>query len=770
MTIHPKFTELLLPLVISASLAGCGGGGGGSDDSGADDGGSSTAISGSASKGIVLGGVVNAYLITDTGEKGELVAGPVTTSTEDGTYELTLDGDYDGSALLIEITGADDGSTEMKCDLAVCQRDGEGNPTVEFGGTYSLPSSFSLSAVSPGTSESSIAINITALTNVAAALTLDKVSNGATAADAALATNVQVASRFGISGDLTEQPIVDITDADSINAADTDALEYNLKAAAVVQAALVSDAEATVEDALESFVSQYVETGVADTDSGTDDPGVVTLEEILEQAAGLVDEVRELEGVDGETDALMAVESGIDAEEADAETNGSTDADQGDIPDDIGSTGLIASKAFVQQLRDFVNTTLVNGGDNLSVFSEQIQLAKEATSADTEIALEGLALAMEAITYAWEASQEETLSTYEYEGITVSISGGAYSVDQSLVVEGVDVEVDLTATIADFTDNLTSSEVTEAVTTETESGTVSADFSIVGSSATTRVSVSVAEGSEFAAGLEVDYTGTYDQSDVSYSESFTDAITVTDLDASLTIVIAQQAVGEITDPVTFTGSADFAVDLIDYLEQEEATNTWSPESSYSEVGSDSIEINGLNLTLSGEFSNSSTTFLASASLAASGIVYECEWSYSSEFSENGSVVTDMEICDLAETESTFASAALTLIFDLDMSGMVDDIRVEATVTRTGFDAASADVDITYGGSQLDFDFAYESGDGSVTVTNQTGVVLTLTETEGDDGSSSVSGTVVHDDTTYAEINEDAGVVTVRFNDGEFETL
>ncbi len=208
-------------------------------------------INGTASKGLILGGAVSAYLINTDGNKGDAVgtATTDTTDTTDGSYELTLDSSYNGEALIIEITAID--GSQMKYDLSVCLADDDAGIAITFGELYTLPTDFELSAVSSGTDSETISINITPLTNIAAALTLDKVANGATPAAATDASNYQIADLLGLDGDVTELPIVDLTETYAINGADADALEANLKSAAVVEAALSDSVAGTsLEDAL----------------------------------------------------------------------------------------------------------------------------------------------------------------------------------------------------------------------------------------------------------------------------------------------------------------------------------------------------------------------------------------------------------------------------------------------------------------------------------------------------------------------------------------
>ncbi len=326
-------------------------------------------ISGTASKGLILGGDVNAYLINTDGTKIEPSIGTAQTDTTDGSYELTLDTSYDGEPLIIEITAAD--GSQMKCDLSVCSANDDAELAITFGELYPLPSTFELSAVSSGSDSDTISINITPLTNIAAALTLDKVAGGVDPAVAAESSNHQIANLLGLDGDITLLPIVDLTDANAINDATADALDANLKSAAVVEAPLSdSTAGTSIEDALDSFVTQYVASnGIAETEGVDVDTSSVSLEEIAEASQALMSQVTEVEGVNAESDNISSVQTALVAEKEDAAT-GSTEPTQGDVPDDIGSEGLIATKAFVSQVSTLNVATQL---DDAKAFKDEIR-------------------------------------------------------------------------------------------------------------------------------------------------------------------------------------------------------------------------------------------------------------------------------------------------------------------------------------------------------------------------------------------------------------
>ena len=821
------FNKTLIAIALASTLSACGSGSS-SSSSPTPDPATPTNISGTASKGLILDGAVTAYLINSDGTKGAAV-GTATTDATDGTYELTLDSSYDGEALIIEITAVD--GSQMKCDLSVCLADDDDEVAITFGELYPLPTDFELSAVSSGSDSDTISINITPLTNIAAALTLDKVAEGAAPADAAEASNYQIADLLGLDGDVTELPIVDLTDADAINGATTDELNANLKSAAVVEAALSGASDGTsLEEALDDFVTQYVASGgVAETEGADVDTSAVSLEEIAAASQALTTAiVTELEGVSAEDDNIAAVNTASMAEE-EAAAMGSTDATQGEVPDDIGSEGLVAAKAFVSQVSEFSLATQLDGVD-ANAFEDQISLASDLASSDLEVSSEALALAAAAMAEALEAvlDSEAPLTTYTYESesgdITVAISTSegivTYTVDQTLDVEN-DAGEAITTTINLVAEGVFSNNITDTETdirseagdnpytiTKTWSvdGTASVDLALSGSVSTTKASITINDGSHFIATLTPDeeeseeYIWANSSTEQEQSNSFSKdiaasgSISVTGVDVELSITMAQVASGDITDPIEFTGELNIAAELlsIDYDETEQYSesnsNGYTEERTESET--ETITINGLTASLSGMFSNSSDSVEATVALAGSGIEETCVWNNERVFSDTQEGVINnynqSDECSLDETAETYGSASINVRLALDVDGIDGDVELVAAVERTGLESGVASIDLTYGGNQLDFAFdtanIVEEGEDdatktttiTATLTNHNGVMLTVTNVETDyvtgselTDTSVTTGVISHEGEEFATVS-DEGIV--RFSDGTLVTL
>lgn len=282
------------PLAIAISsaimLSGCLSSGGGSSKGGNQTPGTDTtpqalSFEGTAAKGIVLGGVVKVRALTANGGRGEVLA-ETTTSATDGSYKLTLPPTYDGTPVLIEVTRKD--GTLIRCDLAVCERDAQGQPSVSFGQDFNAPTDFQLTALVPEITASTITLNATSLTSVAAHLAFAtlQASPSAQLQDVIYGANARVAERLKLGGDLLQLKVVDITNPKSVASADQTANRYNLLSAAVA-----SSSTKNMIDALASFIDEYVESGIADT--AAEGSQGVTLETILDQALQIAKRVEE---------------------------------------------------------------------------------------------------------------------------------------------------------------------------------------------------------------------------------------------------------------------------------------------------------------------------------------------------------------------------------------------------------------------------------------------------------------------------------------------
>lgn len=797
---HRNLKKLVIASAIILVLNACGGGSGGGNTNPTDTDSNSSTINGSASKGMVLGGIVNAYLITDTGEKGEKIAGPAITDSSDGSYELTLSDEYDGiSPLIIEVTAASDGSTKMKCDLEICQTDDANNPTVQFGDIYNVNttvSNFNLSAVFEGT-KSSNTVNLTPLTHVAAKFAQNKISKGATPAEAIVTTNAQIGNRFGLGNNLTSQAVIDLTNPTDINLATADTLEYNLKSVGIIQAMLDPSDRPTgkkIIEILESFVNQYIEHGIADNDGAgdADNPDSISQEEILVGARKLLDKIKNLTGIDTIDSDINNINAKLSAEEE--EKNQSTDSTpkQGDIPKDVGSEGLIAAKNFVQQVRDFAHST----SDGLKAFKPQITTATDISSDDTIVTIEAIVLAATAITEADSAlTRDSALSNYTSgDGVNVAIDTNSenpvFTVNQIVTFysdydnrdHSVAVKLSATGNFLDATED------TQDGNLETKSGKVTATLDIIeGVASNEGVRLTINGNSTVSGELMLsekdDRSSTEEilgnQGSGSRTEESEYNYTLTGLDFALGITIEQIK----SSPAMFTGNLSARVNVVDYdvTKNHESSYSYNDEqSSGSAENSETktVDINNMVLTLSGEFTKDSEQLSATISAAIDGLNGSCVTSdgyrYNDDFSLGIYDYIDYpktEDCSIQQSNSDYAAASLSLRFSINVNGIADKVDVEANVNRTGMEMGDVEVDITYGGNTLNANYHYNPQDIDViNIVNHNDVILKMTEQRNDSDDLIASGWIKQNGKKYADIHEPAGLPRITFIDGYFESM
>ncbi|MBV1881584.1 MAG: hypothetical protein KUG82_08125 [Pseudomonadales bacterium] len=245
----------------------------------------SRAISGLAMKGIIRNGLVSVYAISN-GSVGELLG---SSSTDDeGDYRVYIDEDYEGPIQII-ITAKTNSDSEMVCDAA----DGCGsydasstldlndNGSIDFGEAFVLNHDFELSAVVASNNAATVTVNVTTVTHMAAryAATLP---NGLHS-DGIAAANSQIAQLFNLSGDLPSLTLIDLTSANDRSDAEADDLTYSLIAAAV---AAMSD-----HDTLVTQIDQLAQT-FADHNGQlilNGEHSEITLEALLQEATHLAD-------------------------------------------------------------------------------------------------------------------------------------------------------------------------------------------------------------------------------------------------------------------------------------------------------------------------------------------------------------------------------------------------------------------------------------------------------------------------------------------------
>ncbi|BFM07943.1 hypothetical protein [Halioxenophilus aromaticivorans] len=737
-------------------------------------------FSGEAAKGIVIGGVVNVYpIVNGSVDTSTPLGSGVTDST--GTYTVEL-ADYDGEPVQIEIAAAADDSTSMICDLSGGCGDGVG-----FGDSFPV-TDFSLSAVVTEITDDTPSVSVTPLSTVASQLAIETLSAGTETniLQAISNANTSVANRFGITGDITQVDVVDITNPTAVSAADESALQFNFFNAAIVQSVINDNGAVGLEQAVQAFASQYIDNGgLADTE--TAGAAGITLEDILNGASSIIDSV-EVALADAGVDAdLSALETDIDAR-ANLAANGNTTPTSG-TPAAPADSELQTVKNDVAALRNLAYAIDLTSADT---FADDIEMAADVVDADLAKALEALGYAAQAIADAWVVVSESDVApvvvTDTDTGIEVDITSSnsmhTYSVDQDVEVmtdAGTVMSIPVTLTAMDNGSTVSESEPALSENDDgsyNESKTYSADVDLaLEGMATVANSVRVSvESGTFMVSLsgEEDHLHSYmtQNSDGTMSYGFTtdEVLSIEDFSLSLETMV-QQLSG--TDAITFEGTIGLEVTAFNGTATEEAAEHSSAmgtgNMSYTDMWSDQETIGELAFSLGGSFSSvSGNALVASLSVMAdgTGLVFGCdgniEWN-------NAGMYSYEETC-AEETEQNYADISATLAVLMSVDTLDDDVTFTVALARTGLDDGNLTVRLSSGANVFSTTYQTAStGLRSVNITTASGAIISLAET--DDPDTDVEGTITLNGSQYATIEDSGnGILVITYTDGEFESL
>lgn len=120
-----------------------------------------------------------------------------------------------------------------------------------------------------------------------------------------------------------------------------------------------------------------------------------------------------------------------------------------------------------------------------------------------------------------------------------------------------------------------------------------------------------------------------------------------------------------------------------------------------------------------------------------------------------------------ETPTNFRELSDILVsFNAQLDGLPEAL-FEITGNKTGYDAGNGAVTIAYGGRRIELQAEYADGNttGTVTLTNQDGVVITYQKTD-----TETNGVITYNGTKYADIETVNGITIIRYIDGYFDSL
>ena len=800
-----KKNPLVVSVMLALSLSACGGGGGSTDPSTPTTP-TTTTLGGVSSKGIVNKGVVTAYELRADGSK---IATPVGTAVTDdkGTYTLALSSAYTGGAILIELTAAAD--TELKCDASAgCGAAGS------YGEWMAAPADFKMTAIAPPASTgSSVSVQVTPYSHMAAAAAIKEMADGVSPATAVSDAVTQVNSLVGVN--ILTTPPVDITATDFASAS-SEAQQYAIFNAAFAD--LVGSGD--VQTVLDAYASEFSD--------GDFDGGTTYLEDLLAKVDDEIDDTKNSGDLSQETtDDISQLVSLIESQMGDDGSYDPEPADNTALTEVEKAKELVQetrtwltsfselktpATAFAGEAETVAKALSYNSGAVLE--SSTMAVVNVLGNTLAAIKTDGSVPANSSITTSdgttftrlWQAEPtiSFTLSTEDINGVkfsyTVTLdqplssltdedSLAGKTVSGTIVGSSSNTEIAITLNAAltmSFTADTTA---TATVTALTFNGGISlanpagdevagaANIEFVSRSTSDSslfweseqafsqlnlsrfklgdMTVKTASGSStgFAADLKIDNAATFD------ALSFLKGNNYVWIDKCLD--------GDVTG---FTALAN-SYGIIDLWDQHYSPQglTWASGNTTVLNGYDQdyifrhLENNDVPenaaTVIQGAYPSIPTN--TTASLLYSEIHYygsSLYWGCDTKVN----LLLDM---DSQETAESFMDASLTLTGQLALAGY-PAANASVILDRTGLNAATASVMLSYNGKLLDIDLsksATSPNTGVLEVTNANGDKLIVNVT---DDESSVSGTVTVDSQVVGTITD--GIL--RYNDGTFESL
>jgi len=687
---------------------------------------STVTIQGTAGKGILQNFTATAHIFS--GNVDEPIASGITQT--DGTYRLEIPRQNIGSPIIVRVAPRSDST--MICDLP------QGCGDNEFGEPTPVDDDFQLSAIVPSVSENQN-VNLSAFTTIATSLVLDQAQSGDnldTIRRYIAESNSQVANRFGISSDLAALPVIDITNPNQANTiqglSDRETARYNALNSGLLSAVMNDNPESRMGSALNQFVADYVERGVAGNTSRDSD---TSFAEIVRQAAEALRIVGERAGESSNLN-LQPLTQELTTEADLAASEEPDQFDRGTPSETAGETGRNKAIAMVTDLRNLIfsfGEQSIEGGTIGAIaddFALQIEGAEMASSRDAGALVEALTLAASALDDANRAHQaNNALTSYVSDtGITVAIEAGddavSFEIDETITAVNPSVKVTLSSTNAlDLNDS------------ETDAS-ASGEYTISGSAETDALTLIISQGS-----FSVNYEGSKETATETHELS------------NLHLRLAAQLKQNVELPIVLTGRLEAAVSNVEL----ESTSATAGDSTEATLGAVAFSFNGSVDNSAGE----TAQFALALSGDAKGMSLTEAWVNGTK-----SVTT--------ETEEQFADASGSLHFTAKLTGIPNAVVISFSASRTALEAAETSLNVRYSGKQFRFNMNVEEREpkGYLTITNQDGVILRLRQVK--TGNKLVAeGDVAYQGVVYGVIEERNGQVVVRFagdNGDELETL
>lgn len=672
--------------------------------------GDSATSSGTAGKGIIIGGAVQALEIAG----GTLVSRGSATTDAEGNYALSIAG-YTGGPMIVQIAGG--GGATMKCDV----QDGCG--TAAFGETVPLTDAFRMRTLLPLVpDDAALTRCITPFTELATSRAQELAGGNAASITATIAANAL--SEVGdLAGglDVARTCVVDLTDPAKVADADPTQLALSGLAAAVLAVDGGADPAAAITGLNTAFAGGQI--------------AVVDLQDLISAASS------ELAAVSpgAETNvAYMAVQDDVDAV-----PEGQTTIDP--RPSDNAAAPAVAQgKALIDEVRSLAMNLMQDaetGGSNAAViaFGNELEAAGVALDAAPIGEAFGFAFDAAADFYATRAdgsgSASTTLTSTDSDGTTrtatITVNKPASGNHTATVV----------GRVGDFTTNIA----------------VSAPGNPVGGGTTPTNLAGAVTGTMRSAGstgVEATFDGEASATALTYDEP-TDRV---DLQAASFAGTATFAQFGVADPFSFSGAVT--------LNAVACTSCADTVTDGDEVD-DTPPLNLDLLSLTGTFGNDEGSFEASTSIdidSASAASFDPRLPITA-----GNVLSGVVTVQLDASLTGFHAYRVALTADLNdirsLDGGADgelqdvDATVTASLRRDG-----STITITAVANPP----TESSNVVDVSIANQDGVVLRFDNLLLGEA---ISGSVFVGETAVGTVEEtDSGVILIRWADGSFESL
>jgi hypothetical protein len=738
------------------SLAACSsGGGGGNSHNGAE-------ISGGALKGIIINGRVDAYPFKN-GAFDETSSLANALTGNDGTYPaLHLPNSYTG-AVELKLTAVD--GTQMKCDIPTGCPGG-----VAFGGLFPLPvGTFSLTALVPAAPrDATITANISPMTDMATALALSDPTFAADQTTAITNSNSQTANLFfGMPVNLLDYKVIDTTSPAAVAGASVADLNAALVSGAITTA-IMTQSGATDSSGLRTAMTAFNTSFTGNKGQlviNAASASVVSLNNINQQMANVLAAAKALATAQGTPlTNTTAIDSLITSNNA--VTNAVTPSDTTTTQSQPGQnpTGTLVDKAtaFVTDITNIATSVIQPDGTVMLDANDfnTLKAAATASSPDAQALANATNYAVQAMGLAAlndipTMADGTTTATFSETVQSPILANGVFTAPTTPAVISVDVTknadngytLTVDGTVLDDTVNISavlsadSYAIIQAVKAGEDALTITdATLGVSGSVANNNLSLSIDQGSTATLAGSWNITTTPFAATLSISAANLHLVNAT---------LKQLSSDSITNPITFTGQADFV-----------ATTVTANASTVNDVTSGTASFQSATMTLSGTIADTqSNSFNAVLAVTADGK------------NTDGSLY---QFTDLQSVEN-FDNLGFTLTLTgnlLPGTPGLTDATHPATVVITGdqnsLKVGSGMVTLSYGGKSFAAVATANAVTGKVdTVTiseNDVKLVLNLAAKTGTINVDGVpTATVQQNGTSFSDI-------TVTYSDGTFSSL